>query len=704
VNHRALSGLSNPHWGSLACASLMAMSVSLILSACGGGGGGGSSSSSSNTPTNPAATLQVTPVTVTVGAAMGSSPPTAQIQVDVTSNSSQKFYVDPSYSAHGLSSVNQSTQNGVEILSLVFQGPSTLGVGTYTDTVTVKGCYDSACTQQVSGSPQSVSVTYTISPQPPVVSALNPSSVQAGVPAFVLTVNGSQFASQSLVLWNGTALSTTYVSSTQLTAQVTAQDVATAGTANLEVATDQVDSNVVTFTVTPLGPFALTSISPQEVTAAGGPFMLTVFGSGFTSNSVMTWNGGNLPTTYVSGTTLRAAVTAAQISSVGTASIAVVNPAGQGGTSGIQTLTIVAPTVDAVSYQINPAHTGSITFNSASLPASSTWSVNVGGSPSYALIANGVVYVTVSANGASQLLALNATDGTTLWGPIALVGTVGSANAAYDNGHIFVVSSNGSDGGQLIEALDATTGTQQWSAAAPGQSDNSPPVALNGVVYTDNSGDILAFDENTGAMLWQGGAGGSTGTVAVTVDGVYGASPCTAIALQPAVGTTLWYNNSGCEASGGATPVAANGLLYAPNTSNGSSGDIFDTETGANDGSYSADFIPAFSASTGFFLYKGTLTGIQQSNNQVLWSFTGDGKLITAPITVNTWVFVGSSSGNLYAVDAGTGNQLWTQNLGTAIPSSNPSGDFYTGLAAGDGLLVVPNGNNVTAFTLSTSP
>jgi outer membrane protein assembly factor BamB len=681
----------------------MAVPVALILSACGGGGG-------STTATNPSASMQVTPATVTVGGAMGSSPPTAQIQVDIVSTSSQQFFVDGSSTNHGVSSVGQSTQSGVEILTLAFQAPSTLGAGTYTDTVTVKGCYDRACTQQVSGSPRSVSVTYTVSPPPPFVSTLNPSSVQAGAPAFVLTVNGSQFASQSLVLWNGTALNTTYVSSSQLTAQVPAQDIATAGSVNVQVATGQVDSNVATFTVAPLGPFALSSLSPQQVTAGGGPFMLTVFGGGFTSNSAIAWNGSNLATTYVSGTTLRAAVTAAQISSAGTASITVVNPANQGGTSGALTLNIVVPTVDAVSYQMNPAHTGSITFNNASLPASNTWSVNVGGSASYALIVNNVVYVTVSTNTGPQVWALNATDGSTLSGwPISLPGAVGPANAAYDNGLIFVVWTTGSVGGQQITALDATTGIQQWSMAAPGQSDSSPPVALDGIVYTDNSGYIMAFDEKSGQVLWQGGgAGGTTGTVAVTVDGVYGASPCTAIALQPAVGTTLWYNNSGCEGSGGATPVVANGLLYAPdaNPSSGSSGDIFNAESGTIGSSYSADVIPAFSASTGFFLYQATLQGVQLSNNQMLWSppFTGDGSLVTAPITVNNWVFVGSSGGNLYAVDATTGLQVWTQSL-APIPSSDPSGsDFYTGLAAGDGLLVVPEGKKVTAFTLSTSP
>jgi outer membrane protein assembly factor BamB len=93
--------------------------------------------------------------------------------------------------------------------------------------------------------------------------------------------------------------------------------------------------------------------------------------------------------------------------------------------------------------------------------------------------------------------------------------------------------------------------------------------------------------------LWQGGIGGTDGIVAVTNDGLYGASPCTALDLQPAVGTQLWYNNSGCEGGGGATPVAANGLLYAPNGSAGSSGTVFDAETGAVKGTYSASVIPA---------------------------------------------------------------------------------------------------------------
>src|SRR5262249_32478711 len=150
----------------------------------------------------------------------------------------------------------------------------------------------------------------------------------------------------------------------------------------------------------------------------------------------------------------------------------------------------------------------------------------------------------------------------------------------------------------------------------------------------------------------------------------YGASPCTAIDLQPAIGTMLWVYNSGCSGGGGATPVVADGVLYAPDSSAGSSGVVFDAQTGSVKGNYSASFIPAFPPHTGFFLLGGTLQGIKRSNTQVLWSFAGDGQLQTAPIVVNSYVFIGSASGNLYALDTATGQQAWSQNLGAPIPAS----------------------------------
>jgi sugar lactone lactonase YvrE len=63
----------------------------------------------------------------------------------------------------------------------------------------------------------------------PVIGGIAPSFTNAGGAAFTLTVNGSGFTTGSTVYWNTPALTTTYVSATQLTAQVPAADIATGG-------------------------------------------------------------------------------------------------------------------------------------------------------------------------------------------------------------------------------------------------------------------------------------------------------------------------------------------------------------------------------------------------------------------------------------------------------------------------------------------
>lgn len=78
----------------------------------------------------------------------------------------------------------------------------------------------------------------TSTPQPgvmPAITQLVPDSANAGAPAFNLTVNGSSFATTATINWNGTAQTTTYVSASQLTAMISASDVATAGTVPVSV-------------------------------------------------------------------------------------------------------------------------------------------------------------------------------------------------------------------------------------------------------------------------------------------------------------------------------------------------------------------------------------------------------------------------------------------------------------------------------------
>lgn len=76
---------------------------------------------------------------------------------------------------------------------------------------------------------------YTISG--PGFTSMSPAFTTAGGAAFTLTVTGAGFASNSTIYWGSTALTTTYVSSTQLTAQVPAADIASAGVTSITVQT-----------------------------------------------------------------------------------------------------------------------------------------------------------------------------------------------------------------------------------------------------------------------------------------------------------------------------------------------------------------------------------------------------------------------------------------------------------------------------------
>jgi hypothetical protein len=79
------------------------------------------------------------------------------------------------------------------------------------------------------------SFAYSASNPVPYLNPLEPDSATPGGAAFSLTVTGTGFVSGSFVQWNGSARSTTFVSSSQLTAAITAADIASPKTATITV-------------------------------------------------------------------------------------------------------------------------------------------------------------------------------------------------------------------------------------------------------------------------------------------------------------------------------------------------------------------------------------------------------------------------------------------------------------------------------------
>jgi len=176
----------------------------------------------------------------------------------------------------------------------------------------------------------------------PTITSLSPSSVTAGSAEFTLTVYGTGFMNTSVVNWAGSPLTTTYVSGTQITAPVSAADVAKAGTYKVTVTNPAPGGGTTTylnFTVDNPAP-TLTKISPSSATHGGAAFTLTTTGTSYVSGSSIEWKGIKLTTTYVSSTKLTATVPSTDIKTAGTANVTVFNPTPGGGTSAPLTFTI----------------------------------------------------------------------------------------------------------------------------------------------------------------------------------------------------------------------------------------------------------------------------------------------------------------------------------------------------------------------------
>jgi hypothetical protein len=154
---------------------------------------------------------------------------------------------------------------------------------------------------------------------------VSPASVLAGSPGFALTVNGANFTTGSNVTWNGSPLTTHYISPSQLQAAITAAAVSSAGTVNIgTVAPDASVGTSASFTVRPAP--SITGLSPGSATATSNGFSMAVNGAYFVAGYSVTWNGQPISTTFVSSGQLQGYVTKTMLAGAGNATVQVVTP------------------------------------------------------------------------------------------------------------------------------------------------------------------------------------------------------------------------------------------------------------------------------------------------------------------------------------------------------------------------------------------
>jgi outer membrane protein assembly factor BamB len=354
----------------------------------------------------------------------------------------------------------------------------------------------------------------------------------------------------------------------------------------------------------------------------------------------------------------------------------------------------------SVAYQLDPQHDGSLTSVPLTPPLAKQWSDTFGGGVSYPLVVNGIVYVasgpTGGSNGASTLYAINEATGATRWSRTLGSATYGWSDIAYDAGRVFGVNEGG-----LLSGIDAVTGALDWSVQLPGQyAFSAPPIAVNGIVYVGGAGSggtLYAVDEQSGRLLWTDSVeNGDDSSPAFDGTNVFVAYPCQYYAFHAITGAAAWHDSNGCDGGGGATPVVADGHVFIRDWT--SPGLIVNSSTGATQGPLSATQPPAVAGGTAYELSGATLEAVTDDGLGITsWSFAGDGGLVTAPLVTDGVVWVGSSSGNLYALDPATGHQLWSTNVGTPIAAGG-TGSVFTGLGAGNGALIVPAGDSLIAY------
>jgi peptidoglycan/xylan/chitin deacetylase (PgdA/CDA1 family) len=384
----------------------------------------------------------------------------------------------------------------------------------------------------------------------PQITTLVPSNATAGSSGFVLQVTGNNFVPGSVVRWNGANRVTTFVSVTKLNASVMTADLTTPGTMPVTVLNpDGSLSNAMAFEVRAPQP-AVIGLSPSWQISGGSSFTLTVDGSNFVSGAKVRWNGSDRATSFVSSTELQATIPAADITTVGTASVTVYNPPPGGGTSNAISFNILPA---LVSLSVSPSSvvggtgsTGTVTLNGpapsgGAVVSLSSSNPSVASVPSSVTVGNGntsaafpVTTVAVSSTTAVNISALyggvnRSSPLTVNPPPLALVSLSVSPSS--------VVGGTGSTGTVTLNGPASSGG------AVVSLSSGNPSVAsVPGNVTIESGNTSAAFPVSTVAV---------SSTTAVNISALYGgvnrSSPLTVETPAHPISLTGNYAGGGCS-------------------------------------------------------------------------------------------------------------------------------------------------------------
>jgi hypothetical protein len=208
----------------------------------------------------------------------------------------------------------------------------------------------------------------------PSITGLSPASATVGSAAIPLTVNGDNFTSDAVVQWNGAPLTTTFVSSTQLTATIPASLLAAAGTATVTMVESGGASPGMAFFINAVAP-SVVGISPAQGPSAGAT-TVNITGTNFTGVSAVKFGAASAASFTVNSSNSITAVSPA--GSAGAVDIQIVTPSGASATSSNDQFTYLAPPAVTVVSPSSGKLAGGTTVTISGLNLAQATSVSFG--------------------------------------------------------------------------------------------------------------------------------------------------------------------------------------------------------------------------------------------------------------------------------------------------------------------------------------
>ena len=234
-------------------------------------------------------------------------------------------------------------------------------------------------------------------------------------------------------------------------------------------------------------------------------------------------------------------------------------------------------------------------------------------------------------NNNGHAFALDADSGKIIWKRD--VAELNASSPAYARGRLFIVNLDPGPGA----GLDAKTGKTIWKRSLPGRSESSPIVVGNQVFFGCESGELFALNAKTGKTQWSTPLGGEIKAAPAYENGILyvgdygGTCPRSRPERQDQVADRARSGPASASPAPSTRPRRSPSAASTAATTTAAS-TRFDAETGEL----------AWTYSTGSYVYSGT--AVADTKN-------------TEPT-----VYVGSIDGNIYALNAKTGEPRWVES------------------------------------------